>query len=141
MDQLFREAAEEINRVLGKMENLSDEDYCFQSGLLARLLLSAVMEGDRWDTAIFMKGTAPVCWPKDMGAIWEERLSFLQKKLAHFPSDGSVAQARHQISEICCAFAQKPSGIYQLNVPTGGGETLSSLRYALAHAKQYHKSG
>lgn len=139
LDQLFREAAEEINRVLGKMENLSDEDYCFQSGLLARLLLSAVMEGDRWDTAIFMKGTAPVCWPKDVGAIWEERLSFLQKKLAHFSSDGSVAQARHQISEICCAFAQKPSGIYQLNVPTGGGKTLSSLRYALAHAKQYHK--
>ena len=35
-----------------------DQKTAFYSGLLARLLLSAVIEGDRRDTAIFMEGVA-----------------------------------------------------------------------------------
>ena len=45
-----------------------------------------------------------------------------------------------EISRQCRQFAEWPGGIYQLNVPTGAGKTLSSLRYALAHAARWNKS-
>lgn len=47
---------------------------------------------------------------------------------------------RDQMSEQCDVFAaERPSGIYTLSIPTGGGKTLASLRYALRHACSYDK--
>lgn len=141
MEQYFSEASKEINRIVKRLDDTyaHDQDYAFEVGLLARLVLSSVIEGDRRDTATFMNGTSPHIWPEDMVPVWKERLAFMKEKLAQFPCDTPVADARHTISEICCAFAAHEPGIYRLNVPTGGGKTLSSLRYALAHAKQFNK--
>ena len=140
-ERLFSSAAEEIDRILEQLEEgyADDQAYCFTVGLLARLLLSAVIEGDRQDTAAFMDGLIPQTLPEDMTPIWSARLRYLEEKLQRFSGDGAIARARRQISETCRAFAEKPPGIYRLNVPTGGGKTLSSLRYALAHAKQFGK--
>ena len=74
-----------------------------------------------------------------MTPVWAARLAYLEEKLQGKPHNGEIDNARQKISETCGAFAEKASGIYRLNVPTGGGKTLSSLRYALAHAKQFGK--
>lgn len=139
--RLFVEAAEEIDRVVIRLDETytSDSDYAFEAGLLARLLLSAVIEGDRRDTAAFMNGTAPHALPSDMVPIWKDRLEYLEKRLDGFPRNTPIAAARHTISEQCRAFATRKPDIYRLNVPTGGGKTLSSLRYALAHAMHHNK--
>ena len=119
--------------------NPDDRAYAFGTGLLARLLLSAVIEGDRADTAAFMSGRTAPDRPTDMTPIWQGRLAYLEEKLKEFPCGTPVEKARRAISEQCRGFAAREPGIYRLNVPTGGGKTLASLRYALAHAMIYNR--
>ncbi|MGN0969037.1 MAG: CRISPR-associated helicase Cas3' [Oscillospiraceae bacterium] len=64
----------------------------------------------------------------------------MEQKLEHFSADTDIQKARRQISDQCRRFAERPGGIYRLNVPTGAGKTLGSLRYALAHAARWNKS-
>ena len=44
------------------------------------------------------------------------------------------------ISDRCCAFAKNDVGIAQLIVPTGGGKTLSALRFAIEYAVEHKKN-
>lgn len=142
LDQLFEQAHQELTHIYEWINNQAVYNYkeaAFSLGLLARLLLSAVVEGDRQDTAQYMgNNTQRIIWglKKDM---WSVLLDRVESKLKQFPSITPIQMARQQISRQCKQAAEKKSGIYRLNVPTGAGKTLSSLRYALTHAKHYHK--
>lgn len=146
LDALFVQAVDEVGRCMDKLrpliraEHLAESD--FYLGLLMRLVLSAVIEGDRRDTAEFMNRMTYPVFPEGEAriAMWDTVLTRVEQKVGEFPCDTDIARARRQISEQCRAFAAQPGGIYRLNVPTGAGKTLSSLRYALAHAKIWNKS-
>lgn len=139
LEQRCSKAAAELEAVLERLDAAcpSDEEYLFAVGMLVRLLTSAIMEGDRRDTAEFVNHAVLPQWPEDMRPVWSARLRFMEDKLASLPQDTPVAPARSEISRRCLAFAKRPNGIYRLNVPTGSGKTLSTLRYALAHAAEY----
>lgn len=147
-DTLFRAAVDELSPMLAALsalpgEKLSDKEadneILFYFGLTERLLLSALIDADRRDTAEFMQDTAFPSWPSDRRQIWKTCLDRTERELGEKPSNTPIQKARRMISDRCARAAEDPGGVYRLNIPTGGGKTLSGLRYALAHAAKYNK--
>ena len=146
IEERFEQANRELSCLFENLMAVStkngDEtgmEFSFYIGLIARLLSSAVIEGDRRDTAAFMNGIVEPIEPSDWKRFWEKHLHHVEDKLAAFPQNTPIQRARTEISRQCRCLAEKPGGIYRLHVPTGGGKTLSSLRYALAHAAKWGK--
>lgn len=146
----FEAARAELAPVLDRIrempgEDASDDCYeeevAFYVGMLARLLLSAVIDGDRRDTAAFEAGIVfpPRRGERELCALWDGCLAKVEAHLASFGCDSDIKQARAALSQQCRDAAERPGGVYRLTVPTGGGKTLSSLRYALAHARAHGK--
>lgn len=148
LDRLFQAALAELTPALEKILSMTgetseyyDDETAFYAGLLSRLLLSAVIEGDRRDTAEFMNGAR---FPprQDAGACerrWDLCLRRVEERLNKLPCSSEIDRARRAISDQCREGAARPGGVFRLNVPTGGGKTLSSLRFALAHAREHRK--
>lgn len=148
LDRRFQAAQQELTPVVEQILTMTGEDNAFfddetafYSGLLARLLLSALIEGDRRDTAIFMNGTdfPPTRSKEELECLWSTLLSRTEEKLNALSQESPIDRARRMISEQCRQVAEKSGGVFRLNVPTGGGKTLSGLRFALAHARRHRK--
>ena len=151
VDESFGKAAEEIKKTYYRIlellsetsSELQTEEMLFYLGVLERLVLSALIEGDRRDTAEFMSCSC-IENSDDKGIddteqVWERLYNHLRQKLDIFPKKTPIQCARREMSDYCETFAENPCGIYRLNLPTGAGKTLSGLRYALVHAKKYKK--
>lgn len=128
LDSLFDAACEELTQFRAK-----GKKGAFYDGLTARLLLSMLVDADRYDAACFAYGEDALAKPP--APIWDELLSRLDAYAgARFAVKTPIDHIRATIAARCGeAFARAP-GVYRLTVPTGGGKTLSSLRFALGHA-------
>ena len=136
----FDEAAREIGALFAKLQPTVKDGNAlhFYFGMLCRLVTSAVMDADRRDTAAFMQASIPNP-PQTGKGFWSGVLDTTETKLDAFAQTTPVQKARRELSDICKQFATQPEGVYRLNIPTGGGKTLSGLRYALAHAAHFDK--
>ena len=105
-----------------------------QVGLSVRMLFSCLIDADRLDTANFEHRRN---MPRTDYPGWQILVDRLERHLSAFtPSAEGVNQQRALVSQACLEAASRPGGIYTLTVPTGGGKTLASLRFALHHARQ-----
>lgn len=135
----FQKAVYEIQNFFENAKiryNSGRDKVCFQVSMLARMVLSAVIYGDRRDTREFMAQKKEV---DEQNVCWTAEREYFENKIRMFDSSAVLNQVRADISNQCLKFAEKPSGIYRLNVPTGAGKTLCTLRYALRHAEKYEK--
>lgn len=106
-------------------------------GLAVRLMLSCLVAGDRIDTAHFSNPSGVRWLQGGSYQYWPELVERLERRLAAFPSSHPIDGLRQSISAACREAAERPTGTYTLNVPTGGGKTLASLRFALHHAARH----
>lgn len=106
-------------------------------GLLIRLLFSCLIDADRIDTADAEKPHLAKKRQNGNYVEWSVLIERLEKRLLEFDDTRPIDKIRHQIAEHCHKAAQRKKGIFTLSVPTGGGKTLASLRFALHHAKRY----
>ncbi|WMJ09095.1 CRISPR-associated helicase Cas3' [Nitrosomonas sp. sh817] len=109
----------------------------FKIGLLVRFLFSCLIDADRIDTADAEKPRAARQRQHGNYIEWTILIEKLEKKLAEFSDAEPIDKIRRNIAYHCRDAAQRDKGIFTLSVPTGGGKTLASLRFALHHTQQH----
>lgn len=98
--------------------------------LFVRMLYSCLVDADRCDAAGF---DGRIREPQ-----WGVLETAVERHMAKFKSDSQLNRTRAKISRQCFEAGLRGCGVYTLSVPTGGGKTLSSLRFAIRHALQNH---
>ena len=118
--------------VAGALERREAHSIAF----FVRMLFSCLVDADFLDTEEFMSPARTAerpTWPPDILSRMERSLDAHMAGIACEPIPVNIE--RGQVRESCLAAAEGRPGLFSLTVPTGGGKTLSSLAFALRHAR------
>lgn len=133
---LLKDIGTEINK-LTKLNGVASSSliWSFYQGLWTRTLFSCLIDADRISSADF---ESPENFQYRHKSIdWSIPISRVELSIQKFKGDKDIDVFRRDISDACKSRAGDAQGIYTLTVPTGGGKTYASLRYALHHAKTH----
>ncbi|MDR3113143.1 MAG: CRISPR-associated helicase Cas3' [Endomicrobium sp.] len=116
----------------------------FHLGMVAKFLISCLIDADHQNSSDFELGCN--CEKQndeeDMQRCWKiisDRVEeYLSKLNAESQSASDVKEVRKLVSDDCLNSGKTfEKGCYKLEVPTGGGKTLASFRFAVEMAKKH----
>lgn len=137
---------QDIPMELKKVENISEINIppffpnlsISEVSHVIRMLFSCLKDADCLNTEEFMSAetynlrTIPKATIEDLLPLLECYLNQLEQQ----SDETEINQIRKQIQGYCREKSSFRKGFYGLTVPTGGGKTLSSLLWAMLHAKE-----
>ncbi len=135
--ELIQNVLQQLQKVIQiNNEKLPVNIQSFNLGFWTRILFSCLIDADRINSADFE-------YPEnsqhrnDKLIDWSIPVSRIEQAVSEFKGEKPIDELRRDISNACKERALDKQGIYTLTVPTGGGKTYASLRYALHHAQQH----
>ncbi|EJG1861765.1 CRISPR-associated helicase Cas3' [Vibrio parahaemolyticus] len=128
-------SSQQLKDMLDEFE-LSVIEHDYYLGMFTKMLFSCLVDADRIDSADFEQPNNKA--ERFKQPDWPSACDKIESFITQFEPVNPIDHIRAEISENCFHRAQDETGIYSLTVPTGGGKTYASLRFALHHAKKHN---
>lgn len=147
--EYFNRAVDEYISFFNKIKEMEGDNlfdrFMVYHPLITKTIYSILLDADRTDTRLFYENKSYV--PKEIyntnKSLFEKYRINLEKELATYKGkedtyrstqEAEINRLRQKMSDECKRKGKLETGVYRLAIPTGGGKTLSSLRFALEHA-------
>ncbi|MBK5252111.1 MAG: CRISPR-associated helicase Cas3' [Peptostreptococcaceae bacterium] len=133
--EIFSLLNDDWNKPRMEIEN---KIVAFQMANLVRMVYSCLVDADFLDTESVLdekRSHMRKCSEsiEELFHRFEKHMDILQNNA----SSTSINSQRRHIYDCCYKKGLNDRGLFSLTVPTGGGKTLSSMAFALRHAKKH----